>query len=289
MTTIAGTRYASSGDVHIAYQVRGDATLDLLLVPDGIIPMEAMTEEPSFARFLDRLASFSRLILFDRRGTGLSDPVSPTPTLTQWVEDVHAVLGAAGSRHAALLGMAEGGFVVTQFAAAYPERTSALVLINATPGISSPPFSEFGHAADAVRRLALSVNEAWGTDTPGIESFAPTLAGDERFREWLSRAARRAASPAVARAVFNVLYYSDIRGILPGVRVPTLVVHRRGNRYLTPEHGRYLAEHIPGAKYVEVSGVDHVPYLGDADAILDEVEEFVTGMRRGTTRDRVVA
>ena len=290
MATIAETRYAASGSVHVAYQVLGDAPLDLVLVPDGLIPMEAMREEPSLSRFLDRLSSFSRVILFDRRGTGLSDPVAWTPTLTSWMDDVHAVLGAAGSRHAALMGLSEGGFLVTQFAAAHPERASALVLVNATPGISSPPFSELGDAGAAVRRRALSVDESWGADiVDGIESFAPSAATNQRYRDWLSRAARRAASPSVARRLFSVLYLSDIRGILAGVRVPTLVVHRRGDKYMTPEHGRYLGEHIPGARYVEVAGADHVPYLGDADAVLDEVEDFLTGARHGRERDRVVA
>ena len=283
------TKYAKSEGVHVAYQVTGDGPLDLLLVPDGIIPIEAMTEEPSFARFLERLGSFSRLIRFDRRGIGLSDPVSAPPTLEQWMEDARAVLDAVGSERAALLGMAEGGFAVVLFAATLPERTEALVLVNATPGIYQPPLSEEGLAGGAIARLAASIDDAWGADTSGVEHFAPSIAGDQRFHDWLGRALRRAASPAVARAVWNALFYSDVRPILPAIRVPTLVLHRAGNRWLTPAHGLYLARNIPGAKYVELAGAGHPPYLGDADAILDEIEDFLTGTRRAREVDRVLA
>jgi class 3 adenylate cyclase len=287
---MSGPRYAKSGAVHIAYDVMGDGPVDLLFVPDGIIPIELMTEQPLFERFLKRLASFSRLIRFDRRGIGLSDPFtdSTPPTLEQWMDDGRAVMDAAGSARAAVLGAAEGGFLATVLAASHPDRISALVLVNATPGISAPPFSELGTAPAAIAKLALSANERWGTDTSGVELFAPSSAHDERFHEWLARAGRRAASPAVARAVFRVWFYSDIRNVLPAVRVPTLVIHRAGNTYLTPEHGRFLAAQIPHARYVEVPGNDHVPYLGDSDAIIDEVEEFLTGVRHGTEANRVL-
>ena len=288
---MAGPRYARIGAVHIAYEVMGDGPVDVLFVPDGLVPIELMHEETSFAKFLDRLASFSRLIRFDRRGIGLSDPVSDSapPTLEQCMDDGRTVMDAAGSKRAAVIGVAEGGFVATLLAASHPDLITALVLVNATPGISSPPFSELGKASAALAKLALSVDESWGTDTSGAEFFAPSAAHDQRFHEWLGRAERRAASPAVVRALWQVAFYSDIRKILSSVRVPTLVVHRRGNLYLTVEHGRYLAEHIPGAKYVEVTGDDHVPYLGNANEILDEIEEFITGVRQGAKPDRVLA
>lgn len=287
---MSGPRYAKNGTVHIAYDVIGDGPVDLLFIPDGIIPIESMTELPSYSRFLKRLASFSRLVRFDRRGMGLSDPIteSTPPTLEQWMDDGRAVMDAAGSARAAVLGVAEGGFVATLLAASHPDRISALVLVNATPGISAPPFSELGTAPEAIARLALSVNQRWGTDTSGAEYFAPSAAHDERFLDWLARSGRRAASPAVARALFNVLYYSDIRNILSAVRVPTLVIHRAGNRYLTPDHGRFLAAEIAHARYVEVPGDDHVPYLGDSDAIVDDVEEFLTGVRHGPEANRVL-
>ena len=287
---MSGPRYAKNGSVHIAYDVMGDGPVDLLFIPDGIIPMELMMEQPSYARFLERFASFTRLIRFDRRGTGLSDPIteSTPPTLEQWMDDGRAVMAAARSERAAVYGAAEGGFVATVLAASNPGRISSLVLVNSTPGISAPPFSELGKASAAVAKLALSANEKWGTDTSGVEYFAPSAALNAQFHEWLARSSRRAASPAVIQAIFNVLYYSDIRSILPAVRVPTLVIHRAGNRYLTPDHGRFLAKQIPNARYVEVPGDDHVPYLGDSDAIVDEIEEFLTGARHGAAVDRLL-
>jgi class 3 adenylate cyclase len=203
--------------------------------------------------------------------------------------DAIAVLDAIGSERTALLGMAEGGFVVTLIAATYPERVSALVLVNATPGLTAPPFREWGTAAKLIDKLGESVESNWGEDLSGIPFFAPSAAADARYADWLSKAMRRAASPAMAGALFDVLYYSDIRDVLPAVRVPTLVVHRSGNRWLTLDHGRYLAEHIPGARFVEVPGDDHVPYIGDHRSILDETEEFITGTRRVHTPDRVLA
>ncbi len=290
MARVIGPRYAKSGAVHIAYQVMGDGPIDLLLVPDGIIPIELMTEQPAYARFLDGLASFSRLICYDRRGIGLSDPItaSAPPTLEQWVDDARAVMDAVDAPRAAAVGVAEGGYVATLLAASHPDRVSALVLVNATASVSSP-FPHLGTAAEALTRLNRSVDDDWGTDTSGVEWFAPSLAHDAGFHQWIARAQRRAASPAVMRAMFEVMYLSDIRQVLPAVRVPTLVIHRAGNRFLTPEHGRYLAAQIPGARYVEVPGDDHVPYLGNSDVIIGEIEEFLTGVRHTPEPDRVLA
>jgi len=285
------TGYARSGELHIAYQTSGEGPPDLLLLADGLIPMEAMAEEARFARFLDRLAAFARLIRFDRRGIGLSDPVSPNAPLTleQWMEDARAVMAAARSEHPATIGIAEGTFVATLLAATHPDAVSALVLLNATPAIAAEPFAGWGVASRGIRRLEETVEEAWGTDTSAIVAFAPSAANDAAYHEWLARSLRRATSPAAARAVFDVLFYSDVRNVLPAIRVPTLVIHRAGNRWLTPEHGRYLADHIPGARYVEVPGEDHVPYLGDPEPILEEIEEFLTGARRAHDTDRVLA
>lgn len=285
------TQYAKSGEVHVAYQVTGAGPRDLLLVADGSIPIESMGEEPSFELFLDRLGSFSRVICFDRRGMGLSDPVRPesAPTLEQWMGDAEAVLDAVGSDQAALLGFAEGGFVLTMLAATRPARVTSLVLVNATPGFTAEPFRRWGLAAPAIEQLKDSVSADWGAVDWAIPMFAPSAVGDERYRVWLNRAMRRSLSPAMASAVFEVLYRSDIRDILPIVRVPTLVIHRGGNRYLTSEHGRYLAEHIPEARYLEVKGDDHVPYLGDPRPILDAIEEFIAGTRRPPDVNRVLA
>jgi class 3 adenylate cyclase/DNA-binding CsgD family transcriptional regulator len=282
MAPVAEVEYARSGDVHLAYQVTGTGALDLLLLPDGLIPIESMAEEPSLAHFLDRLAAVGRLIRFDRRGIGLSDPVSPQspPTLEQWMDDALAVLRAAASESAVVVGLAEGGFVATLLAASHPDVASRLVLINATPVLHAAPFNRWGQAARKIEELIGSIETGWGGDVSGIEWFAPSAAGDPRYRRWLAQALRRAVSPATARALCDVMFWTDVRSILPTVRVPTLVIHRAGNRYLTPEHGRYLSEHICGAKYVEVSGDDHVPYLGDSEAVIGEIEEFVTGSRR---------
>jgi class 3 adenylate cyclase len=284
------TRYARSGDVHIAYHMTGDGPVDLLLVPDGVIPIEAIPEEPSFDRFVRRLGRFCRVIRFDRRGMGLSDPVTPAnpPTLEQWMEDAEGVLDAVGSDRAALLGMAEGGFVTTMLAATRPERASALVLVHATPGWNAEPFHH-GVAAEVLERLDSTVDTAWGDLDWSVPLFAPSAANDQRYRDWLQRAVRHALSPAMARAVFEVVFRSDIRDILPAVGIPTLVIHRRGNEYLDPEHSRYLAEHIPEARYLEVDGVDHVPYLGDQEPILQAIEEFLTGSRPRPQADRILA
>ena len=258
--------------------------------PDGMIPMEAISEEPSFDRFVRRLARFSRVICFDRRGMGLSDPVTPSnpPTLEQWMNDAEAVLDATGSGRTALLGMAEGGFVVSLLAATRPQRVSALVLVHATPGFTAEPFSR-GPAAAVLERLGSSLGATWGDIDWGIPMFAPSAPGDEHYREWLNRAVRHSLSPAMARAVFDVMFKSDIRDILPAIHAPTVVIHRRGNRYVGPEHGRYLADHIPGARFVEVEGQDHVPYLGDQKPILEVIEEFLTGERRQPEEERILS
>jgi class 3 adenylate cyclase len=185
--------------------------------------------------------------------------------------------------------MAEGGFVVALLAATHPDRVSSLVLVNATPGITAEPFRDWGVAADALDRLAGLVEDDWGQLEWAIPLFAPSAAGDPRYRDWLVRSILRSLSPRMASAVFDVLFRSDIRDVLPSITAPTLVVHRRGNRYLTPDHGRYLAERIPRASYVEVEGDDHVPYLGDQVPILDAIEEFLTGARRAVVHDRVLA
>jgi len=290
--TQLATHYARSGDVHIAYQVSGRGPIDLMLFPDGIIPIESMLEERHFAHFLERLGTFARVIRFDRRGTGLSDPVSISdpPTLERWASDATAVLDAIGSTRAALVGMAEGGFVATLLAASRPDRVSHLVLIHGTPGFVVEPFAA-GAPAKAIERYhaMLESSDGWGDVGWAIPLFAPSAVGDEAYRDWLSRSMLRAMSPGMARALFDVVFRSDIRGVLPSVRVPTLVIHRRWNLYVGPEHGKYLADRIPGARYVEVEGADHVPYVGDAEPILAEVERFLTGAQERASSDRVLA
>jgi class 3 adenylate cyclase len=287
----AATKYAKRDGVHLAYQVRGDGP-DLLVVPDGYVTAEAMAELPASARLLDRLATFSRVVCFDRRGFGLSDPIDPglPPTLEQWAGDALAVLEAVGSAETCLLGLAEGAFVATMLAASAPDRVRALVLVHPTPGSAHPWEHNAGTIVEAHRRLAERIDEVWEGDIDdAIEAFAPSLVGDEIYREWLARTNQRSMSPATARSTFDVLYHNDMTAVLPHVRVPTLVVHRAGNRYVTPEYGRAVAASIPGATFTEVPGEDHVIYAGDPEPILGEIEEFVTGTRTGPTAARVLA
>ena len=287
----AEIRYARAGAVHVAFAVNGAGPCDLLYLPDGWVPIAAMAEEPHLDRFLERLATFTRLIRFDRRGMGLSDPVDPSapPTLEAWVEDGRAVLGAAGAERAAVLGIAEGGYVAMLLAATHPEQVRALVLVNASACVSRPPFSEWGALARLRDVQRQSIEQRWGDDRTGVEIFAPSRADDEAYQGWLRREVRQSVSPASAKALAALMYDSDLAEVLPSVRVPTLVLHRGGNRWVTPEHGRYLAEHIPDARYVEVPGDDHVPYLGETGPIVGEIQEFLTGTREVEHADRVLA
>jgi pimeloyl-ACP methyl ester carboxylesterase len=284
------TRYAKSEALHLAYQVVGDGPRDLVLVPPFVSHVEHYWEEPLVARFLTRLASFSRLILFDKRGTGLSDRVSPEhlPTFEQRMDDVRAVMDAAGSRRAALFGPSEGGPMSALFAATYPERTTALVLCGTFA--STVRDATYPWAMDPADRARLieTIPEHWGRGTY-VDLLAPSLAGDERFRRWWARLERLGASPGAAMALRRMNGEIDIRKTLSTVRVPTLVLHRTGDLDTSVEEGRYLAAHIPGAKLVELPGADHLPWVGDQDALLDEVEEFLTGARPVAEPDRVLA
>jgi pimeloyl-ACP methyl ester carboxylesterase len=282
------THYARSGDVNIAYQVVGDGPRDLVLVPGWLSNVETFWEEPSVARFLERLASFSRLILFDKRGTGLSDRVAVIPNLETRMDDVRAVMDAVASSRAALLGYSEGGPMCALFAATYPERTTALIMIGSYARRIWAPDYPFGTPLEQWEAFADSVVRDWGGPV-GIEVRAPSMAGDTQFREWWARFLRLSGSPSAGRAVILINAEIDVRHILPAVRVPTLIVHNAGERTVPVEAARYLAAHIPDARYVELPGIDHLPFVGNADAILDEVEEFLTGARRRIETDRVLA
>jgi pimeloyl-ACP methyl ester carboxylesterase len=284
----AETRYAKSGDVHIAYQVVGDAGPDLVLVPGWVSHVEYAWEDPSLSRFLRRLASFSRLILLDRRGTGLSDRVDELPSLEQRMDDVRAVMDAAGSERAALFGISEGGPMCTTFAATYPQRTTALVLCGTAARITRRPDYPIGIPPDELDAYTEQIMSLWGTGV-SADMFAPSVAQEEAFRRSWARFERFAVSPAGIQALIRMLHETDVRHILPAVQVPTLVVHRRGDRCIRATGARYMAERIPGARYVELPGDDHFPWVGDADALLDEVEEFLTGARTVRETDRVLA
>ena len=282
------TRYAKSGDVHIAYQVIGDGPLDLVYAPPWIGNMELFWEEPSYARFLKRLASFSRLILFDKRGTGSSDRAAEIPIIEQQIDDLTSVMDSVGSERAALLGASEGGSLCTLFAATLPERTSALILCGAVATTRWSPETPWAPTRETFEIWIQTVEREWGRPL-AIELFAPSVAHEKRFRDWWARLLRLAASPAAAVALLRMLDEIDVRPVLPTIRIPTLVLHCTGDRVVNVENGRYLARHIPNAKYVELPGADHFPYLGDADAILAEIEEFLTGVRPLPESDRVLA
>jgi pimeloyl-ACP methyl ester carboxylesterase len=266
------THYAKSNGGHVAYQVIGDGPRDVIFVPNWGSNVEIMWEEPSLARFLRRLATFSRLICFDKRGTGASDPVTlrALPTLEQWVEDVRSVMDAVGSERAVLIGDAEGGQMAMLFAATHPERVSALVLTNSTARHLRDDDYPCGLPARSVPPFLARMQELWGTGGL-VELMAPDLAGDERFRRWYGRYERLSLSPGAIHAMYRRHLERDLRGVLPAIRVPTLVLHRAGNQHLRVGHGRYLAEHVPGAKYVELEGEDHFFHTGDTEAVLAEI------------------
>jgi class 3 adenylate cyclase len=282
------TRYAKHGDVNIAFQVTGSGPADLVYVPGWVSHVEYAWEEPSFAPFLERLRSFSRLILLDRRGTGLSDPVERLPTLEERMDDVLAVMDAAGSKRAYLFGISESGPMCILFGATYPDRTAGLILCNTFARNVWAPDHPWAVGPKGWERVQKMVESGWGTGvTPFL--FAPSRATDEAFVASWARFERRAVSPGGMRKILAMIEDTDVRHVLPSVRVPTLVVHRTGDQATRIEGGRYLAEHIPGARLVEVQGADHFPWVGDTDAILREVERFVSGGERDVEPDRVLA
>ncbi len=281
------TRYAHSGDVSVAYQVVGEGPVDIVFAPGFISHVELVWEEPLLAPHYERLASFGRLILFDKRGTGLSDPVPGGATLEERTDDLLAVMDAAESERAAILGISEGGSMAALFAATHPERTSSLVLYGAWPRLLRAHDFPFGIDSLELEKLVALTNH-WGEGV-ALSSFAPSLGSDPRAREAWARFQRAAASPGMVRSLFQLYPEIDIRDILPAIRAETLVLHRTDDRIVPVGCGRYLAEHIPGARYVELEGDDHLWVAGNADALLDEVEEFVTGARRGPEPDRILA
>jgi pimeloyl-ACP methyl ester carboxylesterase len=284
------TRYARSGDVSIAYQVVGDGPFDLVYVPGFVSNIELMWEEPGLARFLERLASFSRLILFDKRGTGLSDPVpnDGLPTLEERMDDVRAVMDAVGSKRAALLGHSEGGNMCVLFSATHPERTTALLLVGS---YAKRIRSEDYPWAPTVEERAREIEETeatWGSPE-GFRALAPSKANDPDFQRWIGRYLRQSASPKAAAALLRMNTQIDVRNVLPTIGVPTLLLYRTHDADVHVDEGRYVAERIPGSTFVELPGADHLMWTGDADALLDEVEGFLTGVRRGPDPDRVLA
>ena len=282
------TRYAKSGGVNIAYQVVGSGPRDLVLVPGWVSNLDVFWEEPTLSRMLARLASFTRLILFDKRGTGLSDRVGDMPSLEVRMDDVRAVMDAVGSPRAALFGYSEGGAMCVLCAATYPQRVSALILGGAFARRTAAPDYPWGPSVEQHMAFAEQVERDWGGPV-GIENRWPSLADDARYRQWWARWLRLSASPAAAAMLVRMNMEIDIRHVLPAVRVPTLVLHSVKDGVVPFGAGRYMAERIEGAKLVELQGIDHVPWGCDSERIVDEIEEFLTGARHADEPDRELA
>lgn len=285
MTTT--TRYAKSGDVSIAYQVVGDGPLDLVFVMGWVSHLDYFWEGPS-ADFLARLATFSRLIVFDKRGTGLSDRVTDMPSLEQRMDDVRAVMDAAGAARAALVGISEGAAMCALFAATYPERTAALVLYGAYARRLRDPAYPWAPTPSDRQRFFDAIEQGWG-GVVDLDTLAPSTVDDVRFRRWWATYLRRSASPGAALALARMNTEIDIRHVLPAIRVPTLILHRTGDLDIDVNGARFMAKRIPGAKYVELPGDDHLAFAGDQDAILSEIQQFLTGVRPAPEADRVLA
>ncbi len=281
------TRYARSGDLHIAYQVVGEGPIDLVYVPSWISQVEHYWDEPVVAGYFERLASFSRLIMFDRRGSGLSDPVPSAPTLEEQIDDVVAVMDAAASEQAAIFALLDGGSMAALFAATHPERTNALVLYEAmarTSWAEDYPWAPRHEEREASLRDAIS----WG-DGSRVAALSPGAAENPRVRAWFARLERLSASPGTAIKLMRMNGEIDVRAVLPSIQAPTLVLHRPDDGLVDVRHSRYLAEHIPGARYVELPGEETLVFGSDADGELDEIEEFLTGVRPVRDPERILA
>jgi class 3 adenylate cyclase len=289
------TRYAKCGDADIAYQVLGEGPIDLLLFTGLIIPIECMDEEPSMARFQRRLATFGRLIRFDQRGVGLSDRGSPStaPTGEHWVQDALSVLDAVGSERSVVLAPFLAAAEGIAMAAVHAERVADLIVVNGAARLMSSPDYPYGVAPDLFASLVRPLVEPdaveQGMDM--LTMIAPSVAGDPAFRAWFDRAGNLGSTPAMAHAHWAEVFANDVRRLLPQIRVPTLVIHRKNVSapFLEVGHGRFLGEHIHGAKYVELSGSDALYWVGNTRELLDEIEEFVTGSRGGFGTERILA
>ncbi len=279
------TRYARSGDLNIGYQVVGKGDLDVVFVPGLLSHIDVLWTVPAAARFFERLASFSRVVLYDKRGQGVSDPPAGVPTLEEDMADLSAVMDAAGCERAALFGYSEGGPMSALFAATYPDRVTALVL-HGTYARGPDHLPEEGDMTWAMERVD-DMLEHWG-EGRGLHVFAPSIATDEWMRRF-GAFERAVGSPRVIRARWSTAAGVDVSPILDTLQAPTLVMHRADERAVPARLGRDMAAAIPGARYLEVPGVDHVPWVGDAAPILDEVEEFLTGARHPEELDRVLA
>lgn len=282
------TRYARSGDVHIAYQIVGEGPIDLLWVPTWIWQVEHMWDDPMTARMLGRLGSFSRLIMFDRRGLGLSDarPGGGAPTLEEEMDDVVAVMDAAGSEQAAVVAMLDAGAMASLFAATHPERTRALVLYEGQPCMAWASDYDWPMTPERREEYLEFLREDWGS---GARVLSVTAGADPQLRRWAGRLERLTAAPTTAVAHVRMHGEIDVRPVLPTIQAPTLVLYRPENEFVDNRHALYLAEHIRGARLVELPGRHTLPFGPGQDRFVDEVEEFLTGARRAADPERVLA
>jgi class 3 adenylate cyclase len=288
---VAGrTQYALSGNVHIAYQIVGDGPVDLVYVPGWVSHVERAWESPDNARFLARLSSFSRLIMFDKRGTGLSDrvPINQLPTLEERMDDLRAVMEAAGSERAAVFGFSEGATLCALFAATYPENTHSLIMFGSFARRLWSPDHPWGPTMEEREQEYDFIAREWGK-MMDVEHYAPSEVGNEAFLQSLVDYFRNAASPGAAVALLKMNTQIDIRKILPTISVPTLVIHRTGDRDAMVEGARWMAGQIPEATFVELPGSDHLIWAGDQKAVLDEIQEFLTGERPAPLANRFLA
>ena len=278
------THYAKNGDISVAYQVFGEGDVDLVFVPGFISHIENYWDEPRWAQWLRKLGSFSRVILFDKQGTGLSDRSSKAPGMDERMDDVRAVMDAVGIEKAAIFGISEGGSLATLFAASHPDRSQALILYGAFA-----QFKSWFPTQEALEGLFQYIDSAWGSGE-SLPMFAPTMKDDLALKEWWGKFERLGGSPGAAKKIMHLNSQIDITDILPTVNVPTLVIHRKDDVTVNVEGGRLLAERIPNAKYVELSGVDHLPMVGEnPNQILDEMAQFLTGEWQPIETERILA
>jgi class 3 adenylate cyclase/pimeloyl-ACP methyl ester carboxylesterase len=284
------TQYARRGDLHLAYQVLGDGPPDILLLDQWFSHMDAQWDVAPLAEFRERLASFGRLIMYDKRGSGLSDPLAPNqlPTVEEWMDDIPIVLDAVSSDKAAVITNLGGGIMAMTYAAVHPERVASLILVDCFARFTAAPDFPIGAPDDWIDQTVDAAETRMGRGHM-LDLFAPSDAADDGLRRAWSRYERLATSPGMAIAALRLVYGSDVRSVLPTIGVPTLVVHRADAREIGAAHGRYLAEHIPGARYVELPGVDNFIWAGDQDGILDEIQQFITGVRPAPTPRRALA
>ena len=285
---IPDVRYASCNGGRIAYQVLGDGPIDMVFMSAWFSHVDGRWEEPSFARMLSRFSSFARLIVFDKRGTGASDPL-PTDATTweDWADDIRTVMDAAGSERAAIVGVGDSGPIAMLFAATHPERVSALVVANTSARATRAPDYPWGRTPQEVEQFLEEEEATWGFGGM-LEKFTPSKVNDPNYRRWWAKYQRMAASPGTSTSVARLIFQMDVRPFLQTIQAPTLVVQRRDLAMASVEHGRYLGDHIPNAKYMEMPGSDYFIYLGGSE-VIDAIEEFLTGVPPEAEPDRVLA